>query len=133
MTAEIRQIHPSFQAKWNNKNIHLKPPEKTFTQKIWQVVYDILSILLLPIGIVRAVGWAVHFIAKKVVLPSAWFYPHQIVQRAKRIFQVCCRNLQPQFEIQKHLLKTPDGVKLKAIHFRHRQATETTPTVIFYQ
>lgn len=129
----VAPIVPTFTAVWNEQNQHLRLNEKTLCQKIAQIAWDIISIILLPIGIIRAVGWTVHFIAKKLVLPSAWFYPNQILQRAKRIFNLCCRNLNNQFDIQKHKIMTPDGVRLNSIHFRHRQADANTPTVIFYQ
>lgn len=87
---------PSFTAVWNERNVHLRLKERTR-----------LSILFLPLAIARLVGWGIHFVAKKILLPSAWFYPHQIVQRAKRIFKLCCRNLQNQFAIQKHRIVTP--------------------------
>lgn len=129
----LAQPIPSFTAIWNQRNIHLKEPDKTLCQKIMKVVWDILSIILLPIGIARVMGWMVHFIAKKLILPSAWFYPNQIVQRAKRIFHLCCRNLQMQFTTHKHKVMTPDGVKLNFLHFRHNQADANTPTILFYQ
>jgi hypothetical protein len=124
---------PPFRAIWNDRNIHLQEPHKTLSQKIAQVAWNVLSIVILPLGIARAIGWVVHFIAKKMILPSAWFYPNQILQRAKGIFNVCCRNLQNQFLIQKHKIFTPDGVRLNALQFRHRLADENTPTVLFYQ
>lgn len=126
-------IQPIFTAVWNAQNIHLKEPNKALYQKILKVVWDILSIVILPIGIARTLGWAVHFVAKKLVLPSAWFYHSQIIKQSKRIFNICCRNLNQTFETQKHKIATPDGVRLNAIHFKHRQANANTPTVIFYQ
>jgi hypothetical protein len=132
MSSALAQIQPTFQATWNNQNIHLKPAEKTRLQKIWRVVYLILSIVIFPIGIARAIGWAVHFVAKKLVLPAAWFYPGQIVKMAKHFFQMGCHNL-TQFSIQEHVLATPDKVKLQALHFRHHRAGENTPTVLFFQ
>lgn len=133
MAIQAQPLPPPFQAVWNDRNIQLKEPDKTLSQKIMKIAWDVLSIILLPLGIARVIGWAVHFIAKKMTLPSAWFYPNQILQRAKGIFSVCCRNLQNQFVTQKHKIFTPDGVKLNALHFRHRQANENTPTVLFYQ
>lgn len=129
----VQALAPPFQAVWNDNNIQLKEPVKTLYQKINQIFWDVLSIVLLPLGIARAVGWAIHFIAKKMVLPSAWFYPNQILQRAKGIFDVCCRNLRNQFAVQEHQLYTPDGVKLNALHFRHQRADANTPTILFYQ
>lgn len=124
---------PSFTAVWNPRNIHLKEPEQTLRQKISRIAWNILSIVIFPIGIARAIGWAIHCAVKKLILPSAWFYPRQIVKEAKRIFELCCRNLQNQFAIEKHKILTPDGVKLSTLYFRHRQANANTPTIIFYQ
>lgn len=133
MALQILPHPPMFKAVWNDQNLHLKEQEKTLRQKITQIVWDVLSIIILPLGIARAIGWVIHFIAKKMILPSAWFYPNQILQRAKGIFNVCCRNLQNQFAVQKHKILTPDGVKLNAMHFKHHQANENTPTILFYQ
>jgi hypothetical protein len=123
----------TFQAQWTPQNVQWKNLELSTVDKVKKIAWDVLSVLFLPLGIARVLGWAVHFIAKKMVLPSAWFYPHQILQRAKGIFNVCCRNLQNQFEIQKHKILTPDGIKLNLIHFKHHRADENTPTILFYQ
>lgn len=130
---QIAQPLPTFCARWNSYNSDLQTLEPTYCQKIYQVLWDALSIILFPLWIARAIGWGVKFIAKKIVLPSAWFYPKQILQRAKRVFQLSCQQLSPYFSIEKHKVLTPDGVKLNLLHFRHKQTDAETPTLIFYQ
>lgn len=99
--AVISRNLPTFTAVWNDKNIHLKEVDKTLCQKIMSAVWDLFSIIILPIGIARILGRMVHFTAKKLILPSAWFYPAQITKICKETFRGYCETLKPTFNIQK--------------------------------
>ncbi len=127
-------ISPSpFKAQWNQCNSHLKQTEPTSCQKVQKIAFDLFSIIFFPLGIARLIGWAVHFIAKKLILQSAWLYPNHFIHRAKRVFDHCCQDLKNDFEIQTPPMITPDNVTLSTTHFRHHQATNNTPTILFYQ
>lgn len=126
MTVQLQKFPQPIQAVWNEANREFKKIDRIVRPEWTRYALYILSILLFPLMIAKTVGYAIGFAAKKLVLPSAWFYPNQILQRAKRIFQICCVNLQKQFEIQKHKVMTPDGVKLNLLYFRHRRGAQGT-------
>jgi hypothetical protein len=134
----IEPLRPAFQAAWNPA---LKPiPAPPWRQKlkaIWDVVYFILSILIFPIAIARAVGYAVAFAAKKMALPSAWLYSithgDETWEDIKRGYRDFCNGpISQSFAVDEHWVKTPDQVNLHATHFRHRHADANTPTIILY-
>lgn len=138
MAAPIRPEIPTFRAVWNEQ---LRDPAPTTTKKVLKAAWNILSVLIPPIGLARVVGWAIGFIAKKLTLPSAWFYGNQTIHRSHRIFRDLYfgpirdhnREVREQFEITPHHIATPDGARLNAYHFRHRQSDENTETVVFCQ
>ncbi len=135
--AQFRSAIPSFQAKWHDD---LKPRELTSRDKIWCVVWNILSILIFPIGLVRMIGWGLRNIARFVILPSSWFYPNQIVKRTMAAFKAFCdldsftnRYFRDKYTVQQHWVETPDKVKLNAYHFKKKEANPNTETLIFFQ
>lgn len=133
MNCTLSVTSPSFQAVWNEGNECLKEVPKTIATKAAELAWNVFSLIVIPIGAARALGWVVHFIAKKIVLPAAWFYPKQTIKQSKKIFKLWCQNLNQFFAIQNHVIQTPDGVHLNAIHFKHHLAREKDPTILFYQ
>jgi hypothetical protein len=121
-----------FQAQWNEHNSHLKTKDSQST-KIANFALNLFSILFFPLGIARLIGWAVHFVAKKLILQSAWMYPKHILYGFKTFFNCSCEKLKTHFNIKTHPMITPDQVELKATHFCHSKADAKTPTILFYQ
>ncbi len=130
---QSQKFPPSFQAVWNERNIQFKKIAHPSSQRVTEIALRILSLLLFPLFLLEMVGSAIRFTAKKLVLPSAWFYPNQILQRAKRIFNICCLNLHKQFTIQKHKILTPDGVRLNALYFKHREIPQNRPDSLLHK
>ncbi len=132
---------PSFHAQWNDTNRQFLKMEPTLAQKVWRVVWNIISIIIPIIAIARLIGWVCGAIAKKFVLPSAWFYPFQIQRRIIKAFNAGCfgpireynESFRNQYEVQRHHIFTPDGVRLNAYYFKHRLANENTDTLLFSQ
>ncbi|HSX26459.1 MAG TPA: hypothetical protein VLE89_05570 [Chlamydiales bacterium] len=146
-----------FQAKWTPANQHLKPLEKTCLQKIARVAWNILSILIPPIGLARLIGYGIGRLANYIILPAA-HYPRHIVEKAHRDFQEFWhgeniksdeqRTLRRFFLARDYTCKTPDykcriddkgvlkitdGADLAITHFQHADAKEETPTIICFQ
>lgn len=132
----IQPIH--FQAKWEPENLHLKAVEPTRAERIKKAVYNFFSILIFPIAIARAIGWAIGQLAKKLVLPSAWFYSHQIIRLTQNAFNTFCfgeinplnQRFREHFSPEKYEVKTPDGAVLDTTFFRHGQAGPDTPVIL---
>lgn len=117
----------SFQASWTDD---LRPSPDTLPQTISRIAWDIFSILLFPIGMIRMIGWGVHFIVRHFTLPSTWLpHDHRI---AKLLFQSFLKQIEPSFDAQTHFIKTPDNVTLRALHFKHKQASSDAPTILFF-
>lgn len=136
MVAPVR-----FKAEWNVNNEHLKPPVRTPLQKIARVAWNILSVLIFPIGLARAACYGLGLLAKRLILPAAT-YPREIVNGARHEFNEYWygnitapyqQQLRHHFLAREHTIETPDGIPLAATHFRHADATPDTPTVICFQ
>jgi len=126
-----------FKAEWNETNRHLNP-QKTLLQTIARVVWDIFSVLIPIIGLVRLIGYAIGKLAARFMLPAA-FYSEAVKKQAKDqyrniwkgpITHQAQRDLRNHFTPEHTIVITPDGVALDATFYRHRDANELTPTVI---
>ena len=136
---------PSFQAKWTAANSHLKPYEPGKLEKIARVVgtvaWNIISLLIPVILVVRIIGWVVAGLSKRATLPAAHFYTPEQLQEIRDVFDAHCfgprtpqnNELRKAFSVQRYNVQTPDGVSLSTIHFRHKHATADTRTIIYYQ
>lgn len=138
MTAVQR---PIFQAQWNETNQHLKPVDQTLLRKIARVAWNIFSTVIFPIGLGRLIGAGIGKIASRVLLPSAEKSAEEIAE-AKRLHQIIWHNPNPSPDIQtirnaftaeECTVATPDGAHLSATHFRARNATAESATMIYFQ
>lgn len=126
-----------FKAVWNETNRHLNP-EKTLLQKIARVVWDIISVLIPIIAIIRLIGYAIGKLATRFILPAA-FYSEQdkleAKQRHNAIWNQPTDNagmlqVRAHFKAEPQIVLTPDGAALDATFIRHRNGNENTPTII---
>ncbi len=138
----MNAIHPIptahiFKAAWNETNRHLNP-EKTLLQKIARVVWDIISVLIPIIGIIRLIGYAIGKLATRFILPAA-YYSEEIKLEAKQIHNQIwnqptedpgVQQLRANFKAEPQIVLTPDGAALDATFIRHRNGNENTPTII---
>lgn len=135
-----------FQATWNDTNRHLeiKAPVLTTAQKVYKIVYNILSVIIPVIGLVRLCGYLIQKAFLAITLPAAYFMEKERVEHAKQNFNqfwidpitddyshaVEARRLRAHFTPESHQVQTPDGALLDVILVRHKDAQENTPTVL---
>jgi hypothetical protein len=72
---------------WNEKVVYHnqewpKAFQETIYQKIARIVFDILSILIFPIGLIRLTRWVICKLLTPIVIPAAYF-PEKIVDNLK--------------------------------------------------
>src|SRR5258707_11954648 len=103
-----------FKAVWNDTNRHLNP-EKTLLQKIVRVVWDIISVLIPIIGIIRLIGYAIGKLATRFILPAA-FYSENEKLEAKQIHNQIWNHptedpgvlqLRERFKVEPQIVLTP--------------------------
>lgn len=129
-----------FEAKWEPANIHLKSPVPNWCTKVSKVAYDLFSIVFFPLGFARLIGWSLSFLAKKIVLPSAWFYSHQIIRLQQNFFNAFFfgevnpfnQRYRNHFTAEKHQVLTPDGALLDTTFFAHHQNAPDTRTILIF-
>ena len=108
MTFSIQEI--PFRAVWNRENGHLKT---ALLEKIHRVFFYFL-----------------HRLASKAIVPASHMIPKKEVIKSEENFY---NTHKQQFTIKKILLKTPDGIKLRATLLQHKKAAENAPVVICCQ
>lgn len=138
----VQPVRPTFvfEAKWEGANLHLKKRTPTLRDRICSWVYAFFSIVFFPIGFARFIGWVLAALAKKVILPSAWFYSHQIIRLQQNFFNAFFfgeinpfnQRYRDHFTPEKHQIQTPDGALLDSTFFRHRNHGPQTPTVLLF-
>ncbi len=129
-----------FQADWNETNIHLQLPDSTTSTKVSQIFWNVISIAIPFIGIARYCGYKIGQMANRMTLPAAHFISKAHLEKAKEKFNHFWfgptvdenRLVREHFYIEPHTVITPDGAELKATLIRHKEATQTTPTVIYF-
>lgn len=136
-----------FQATWNDTNRHLeiKAPVLTTAQKVYKIVYNILSVMIPVIGLIRLCGYLIQRAFLGFTLPAASiFFPKIFQETAERNFNQFwidpiandyarareASNLRAHFTPELHTVKTPDGALLDVILIRHKNAREDTPTIL---
>jgi pimeloyl-ACP methyl ester carboxylesterase len=129
---KLYSLEKTFYAKWNRDNIHLKDPVETRAQRVAKVAWDLLSIVCFPIGIARAIGWAIRFFAKGLILPSTWSFSEETVHHTRKAFLKFCKQIHKSYAVERKIVTTPDGVGLNVFHYRHHLSDEKTPTVILF-
>jgi pimeloyl-ACP methyl ester carboxylesterase len=88
--------------------------------KILRVVYDILSVIIFPIGLVRLIGWGVRSLMVKAVLNTA--YTPAPGALPPGFFQ--------RYTATPIKMTTPDGVELDGVYVRQSNSPDAK-TVVF--
>lgn len=94
---KIESISP-FKAEWPKS---LDPAQRTLCQKITRLVWNILSIIIFPIGLCRLTYWKVREIALALAIPGNPLRPHNVKHRPGITEKVS--------------LTSPDGAQLDGI------------------
>lgn len=114
-----------FQATWEPEMAHLKV---TPWQKIAQVIYEVISLIIFPIGILR-------YIIRSAVLPSSnWFFKKYAMPSPADINDQFEENWKdhPHYDHSPITFTTPDGIILKGTYFKKKDASQNADTVIFF-
>ncbi|MBI3508134.1 MAG: hypothetical protein HY069_00645 [Chlamydiia bacterium] len=138
----IHTIAPQsvFHAKWDAHNRHLNLEPPTLWEKVGRVVWNILSVLIPVILVIRAIGWYVAYLSKKATLPSVHLSVEKL-QKIRDLFNAYCdgpitdenRAFRQSYTVERHTVVTPDKVPLATLYFKHKKSTADTPTIIYYQ
>lgn len=116
---------------WESLPLSLQPTQKTLYQKICAVAWNVLSVLIPIIGLVRLTAWGLGVLAHRLILP-AMYHEKEDIERCRRNFEAYCQAASPYFEITPHTIQTPDGAELSVHLFRHKTANDQTPTTIYF-
>ncbi len=134
----VQSVH--FHARWDNTNNHLQDPIPTAVQKIGRVVYNIFSVLIPIIGLVRLMGYAIQSLANRAILPAAYDVTEAELAKAKNEFNAFWtgpitaenKSAREKFAMEEHTVVTPDAAALSVKLLRHKNADKRTPTVIYF-
>lgn len=102
-----------FQAQWDSTNEHLKDKVPTTWEKVGRVFWNILSVLIPIIGLGRLIAYGLGCLAKRMILPSAYFR-HDAKEKIAR-FENKWREsgaLASTHTLESHKVRTPDGAEL---------------------
>lgn len=99
----VAPISTSFQAEWPK---HLDPAQKHFFTKVWRVAWNVLSVVIFPIGLCRLAYWKMRDVALSFAIPGS-------IIRDPREGQYVLE----EFNGTKIELNAPDGAKLEAAFF----------------
>lgn len=128
MIQAVPQIH---QTSWESLPTSIRPPVLTTLQKIWRIVWNILSVLIPIIGLVRLAAYGIGRLATRAILPATYLdEDEKELSRLQlsHVFQLTARH----YEATPYTVVTPDGAALSAIFFRHLQGNAETPTLIYF-
>ncbi len=116
---------------WESLPASLRPPVLTTTQKMRRVAWNLFSILIPIIGLARLGAYLAARLSLRVLLPAT--YQSEECKKAYRLyFNEICSHFQKNFEVTRTTVITPDGAPLSVHLFKHRQATDKTPTTIYF-
>lgn len=140
-TKNIMKIeNKPFQASWNESNQHLRLPDLTTALKVKRVFWNVISVCIPPIGIVRYLCYKIGQIANKMTLPAAHFLTKDHLAKEKVKFEAFWKGpitdenrlVREHFELEPYTVITPDGIPLHATLFRNKKTVEETPTIIYF-
>lgn len=118
---------------WESIPEKLRPPVYSTTDKIGQYVYNFFSVIIPIIGLVRLIGYGLAtFAARNFLLPASQSEQKDKILCLLQFSQICEQN-SAHFDISRHPIQTPDGALLSTHLFKHKNANETTPTIIYFQ
>lgn len=125
----------TFAVKWEEMPLSLRPTLESTTQKAQRIAWNILSIIIFPIGLVRLLGYAVKWIAKKLLLPAASHSPETQLEHSTSFINQC-KNIERLsngvFRSESHKVIAPDGAILDVTLLRRNNSSPETPTCIYF-
>jgi pimeloyl-ACP methyl ester carboxylesterase len=127
----IQPAPPLFQAHWDKSFGDYAP---SIAKKVARVAWDVFSILIPIIALVRFGIYKLNQrIVREVILPAA-NQTREVVDDQRTDFLGLYKTQEEDFPctMSRHHVVTPDGVRLNAILFRHREAVADTPTVVYF-
>lgn len=128
----IQPIPTTHNTKWESLPATLRPPVLTTAEKVWRVVWNIISVIIPIIGLVRLAAYGLGILARRHLLLPASNYTEGSKADCRAHFEEICRIRNAHFVITPHTVITPDGAELSAHFFRHRNANAQTPTTIYF-
>ncbi len=122
---------PVYHTKWESLPASLRPPQLTTCQKVWRVVWNILSVFIPIIGLIRLAAWGLGILAHRLILPGM-YHSEWLKDLCHEQFERVCQSSSGHYEITPHTIVTPDGAELSVHLFRSRKGDAQTPTTIYF-
>lgn len=124
----------TFNAAWHQGISDYRPLEETCCKYMMRLAYNVISVVIPIIGLIRIFGYLLNNYMRNTVLPSSLLSEADI-QRTIRQFDLRWNSPAYATTFQRTPLRmtTPDGVELAGTFIRHRGATADTPTVVLFQ
>lgn len=129
-----------FRAQWDRSSENLRNTIPTAFEKVKRVAWNVFSVLIPIIGLIRLMGCAIGAIASLAILPGAFYMPRARIEDAKSRIDSFWkgplsdenRKARENFCIQEPMVATPDGAILDVKVLKHREADGETPTWIYF-
>ncbi len=128
-----------FQARWDHTNSHLKSPVLTTVQEVKRIAWNIFSFLIPIIGLVRLMGYGVGCLANRLILVrvNSYLRSAERIAKEKEFTDFWKGGLTPKnrevrqwFNLEEHIIATPDCAALSVRLVQHQNAVESSPTII---
>lgn len=118
----------TYEVSWDRLPPNLKSPPK----RRWLIFFwDLLSLLLPFILIVRFILAMIRFYAAKLILPSVYL-SNERCKESKESLQAMQKLYRNSHKMVPKWVQTPDGALIKATLFKSIEANPNTPTVIYF-
>ena len=129
-----------FETEWNERNFELGTPEPTTTQKLSNLALNVFSLIVFPVGIIRCANYGIGRLANHITLPAAHYISARRRETSEKIFHdfwegpITEKNrlIRENYTLVRQTVVTPDKVKLQAICMKHKDSSETTPTLLYF-
>ena len=128
---QITQSLPH-QVSWEAIPPFLRPHLPTTREKVHRLLWNILSILIPILGLIRLGLYGIAYLLRRIFLPAA-HHPEALKVNYRTLFQAFCQDQARDFESVATSITTPDGAILNAHLLLHRNGGANTPTTIFFQ
>ncbi len=124
----------TFKAQWHSGIEPYRQVEKTLCQRVLHLIYNVISVVIPIIGLIRIIGFFLNKYMYEAVLPSSLWKQKDVDRTVKQFgWRWDSPHFKKCFNHEPFQVLTPDGVKLSGTHIRHRAGNEQTPTVIIFQ
>jgi pimeloyl-ACP methyl ester carboxylesterase len=123
-----------FNATWHPEISDLKPEEASNWNTAKKVAYNVISVAIPIILIIRIISWVFNKYARGHVIPSS-----NLSVETKNRMKADFEKIWKSAPLANDYIRTPisittaDGVKLSGTHFQHVSAGSNTPTVLLFQ